>query len=92
MIASWFAPVANPVSDYWRRNTDPLSNPFKGLYQANTFDLAVMLPYFIVLVVLAAYGIHRYALVYNFYKYRNIAPPPPGHRVAKGYHTASHLQ
>ena len=78
MIASWFAPVANPVSDYWRRNTDPLSNPFKGLYQVNSFDLVVMTPYFVVMIILAMYGIHRYVLVYNFFKNRKrIAPPPP---------------
>ena len=77
-IASWLAPVANPVTDYWRRNTDPLSNPFKGLYQLNSFDMAVMTPYFVVMIILAMYGIHRYALVYHFYKNRkNIAPPPP---------------
>ena len=61
-------------ANYWHRLTD---RTFVGQYQANTFDLAVMLPYFIVLVVLAAYGIHRYALVYNFYKYRDHAPGPP---------------
>ena len=77
-IASWLAPGANPVADYWRRNTDPLSNPFKGLYQLNSFDMAVMTPYFVVMIILAMYGIHRYALVYSFYKNRkNIAPPAP---------------
>src|SRR6201987_3118101 len=77
-IASWFAPVANPVSDYWRRNTDPLANPFKGLYQVHSFDLVVMAPYFVVMVILAMYGIHRYVLVYYFFKNRKkIAPPPP---------------
>ena len=77
-IAGWLAPVANPVSDYWRRNTDPLSNPFKGLYQLNSFDMAVMTPYFVVMIILAMYGIHRYALVYHFFKNRKrIAPPPP---------------
>jgi cellulose synthase/poly-beta-1,6-N-acetylglucosamine synthase-like glycosyltransferase len=75
-IASWFAPIANPVSDYWHRNTD--LNPFRGLYQLNSFDLAVMAPYFVVMVILAMYGIHRYVLVYHFYKNRKrIAPPPP---------------
>ncbi len=77
-MASWFAPVANPVSDYWRRNLDPLANPFKGLYQVNSFDLVVMTPYFVVMIILAMYGIHRYVLVYNFFKNRKrIAPPPP---------------
>jgi cellulose synthase/poly-beta-1,6-N-acetylglucosamine synthase-like glycosyltransferase len=77
-IASWAAPAANPVSDYWRKNIDPLSNPFKGLYQLNAFDMAVMAPYFVVMIILAMYGIHRYALVYSFFKNRKrVAPPPP---------------
>ncbi len=77
-IAGSLAPAANPVSDYWRRNLDPLSNPFKGLYQLNSFDMAIMTPYFVVMIILAMYGIHRYALVYHFYKNRKrVAPPPP---------------
>jgi cellulose synthase/poly-beta-1,6-N-acetylglucosamine synthase-like glycosyltransferase len=76
-IAMWLTPQANPVTDYWHRNMDPLKNPFKGLYQLNAFDLVVMLPYFLVMVVLAAYGIHRYALVYNYFKNRRNVPGPP---------------
>lgn len=73
----WLQP-ANPLTEYWRRNMDPSLNPFKGLYQLNAFDIAIMAPYFIVLVILAAYGIHRYTLVYNFFRHRkNAAGPPP---------------
>jgi cellulose synthase/poly-beta-1,6-N-acetylglucosamine synthase-like glycosyltransferase len=43
---------------------------FKGLYQANGFDLALLIPYFIVLILLASYGLHRYVLVYLYYKNR----------------------
>ncbi len=58
--------------------SDPLTNPFRGLYQVNSFDLVVMAPYFVVMIILAMYGIHRYVLVYNFFKNRKrIAPPPP---------------
>ncbi len=77
-LALWLVPAANPVTDYLNRNMDPLKNPFRGLYQLNSFDLAIMLPYFLVMIVLAAYGTHRYALVYRFFKNRkNVAPPPP---------------
>jgi cellulose synthase/poly-beta-1,6-N-acetylglucosamine synthase-like glycosyltransferase len=77
LAAAWLAP-GNPLSDYWRRNTDPAYNPFRGVYQLNSFDLAIMLPYFFVMIILAAYGIHRYALVYNYYKNRKrVAGPPP---------------
>jgi len=75
-IATWLAP-SGPLSDYWRRNMDPELNPFRGIYQLNSFDLAIMLPYFFVMIVLAAYGIHRYALVYNYYKNRKHVPGPP---------------
>jgi len=45
-----------------------LDRTFQGLYQVNGFDLALLIPYFIVLVILAAYGAHRYWLVYLYYK------------------------
>ena len=67
----------NPLVDYWRRQTNPQSNPFRGLYQINGFDLAIMIPYFLVLTVLALYGLHRYFLVYNYYRYRENLPPAP---------------
>jgi cellulose synthase/poly-beta-1,6-N-acetylglucosamine synthase-like glycosyltransferase len=67
----------NPLWDYWHRQTDPNSNPFRNMYQLNGFDLAVMIPYFLVLIVLAMYGLHRYWLVYNFYKYRQNVPKTP---------------
>ena len=64
----------NPLRDYW----DKLTNrTFNGIYQPNMFDVAVMLPYFLVLVVLASYGIHRYVLVYTYFKYRQSSPGPP---------------
>ena len=53
---------------------------FKGLYQLNAFDLALLVPYFVVLIMLASYGLHRYALVYVYYKNRkNRVTDPPGH-------------
>ena len=72
-----FVPADNPVSGYWRKMTDPTLNPFRGIYHLNSFDLAIMIPYFIVLVILAAYGIHRYVLVYNYFKYRHRVPETP---------------
>jgi cellulose synthase/poly-beta-1,6-N-acetylglucosamine synthase-like glycosyltransferase len=65
-------------ADYWSRLMDPARDPFRGIYQLNGFDLAVMIPYFIVLAVLAAYGIHRYWLVYCYSKHRaNVPAKPP---------------
>jgi len=52
---------------------------FKGIYQVNGFDLALLIPYFVVLILLATYGIHRYVLVFLYYKNRkNKVQQPPG--------------
>ena len=56
-----------------------LDKTFQGLYQVNAFDMALLIPYFIVLVLLASYGFHRYVLVYLYYKNRkNRTVGPPG--------------
>jgi cellulose synthase/poly-beta-1,6-N-acetylglucosamine synthase-like glycosyltransferase len=53
---------------------------FQGLYQVNAFDLALLIPYFVVLIILAAYGAHRYWLVYLYYKYKqNKTTEPAAH-------------
>ncbi|HZP33033.1 MAG TPA: cellulose synthase family protein [Candidatus Acidoferrales bacterium] len=62
---------------YWSRLTDSTRDPFRGIYQLNGFDLAIMIPYFLVLGVLAAYGLHRYWLVYCYSKYRSNIPAEP---------------
>ncbi len=67
----------NPLYDYWVKMTDPARNPFRGLYSLNRFDLLVIVPYFAVLTVLAAYGLHRYWLVYSYVKFRKNRPPGP---------------
>ena len=55
-----------------------LDKTFQGLYQINGFDLALLVPYFIVLIILAAYGAHRYWLVYLYYKHKkNKTGSPP---------------
>src|SRR5580700_1054060 len=65
----------NPISHYWHKITD---RTFVGIYHANAFDLAMMIPYFIVLFVLALYGLHRYWLVYDYFMYsKNVPPEPP---------------
>lgn len=51
---------------------------FRGLYRFNSFDIGLLIPYFLVLFILAFYGIHRYVLVYMYYKNRkNHAGEPP---------------
>jgi cellulose synthase/poly-beta-1,6-N-acetylglucosamine synthase-like glycosyltransferase len=53
---------------------------FKGLYHWNLFDALMLIPYFAVMIVLALYGIHRYTMCYQYFKYRrNYDPNPPRH-------------
>ena len=55
-----------------------LDRTFKGLYSPNAFDMMLLIPYFVVMVILAGYGIHRYVLVYMYYRNRkNRTTEPP---------------
>ena len=40
-------------------------DPFQSLYQPNAFDLAILIPYFTVLIILSIYGVHRYYLTWT---------------------------
>lgn len=76
-LASFLLAAHQPsFRQYWHKLTD---RTFSGVYHANAFDLAMMIPYFIVLFILAAYGLHRYKLLYDYYVYRKNIPstPPP---------------
>jgi cellulose synthase/poly-beta-1,6-N-acetylglucosamine synthase-like glycosyltransferase len=54
------------LSQYIRQHF--FDTTFKGLYHANAFDMALLIPYFVVLILLASYGAHRYMLVYLYFK------------------------
>lgn len=74
------ATVAAPkgVGQYIRQHF--LDKTFQGLYHPNGFDLALLIPYFIVLILLASYGAHRYVLVYLYYKHKkNRTTEPASH-------------
>jgi cellulose synthase/poly-beta-1,6-N-acetylglucosamine synthase-like glycosyltransferase len=54
------------LSHYWR--THYADKKFEHLYRLSGFDLALLIPYFIVMIILAFYGIHRYQLVWLYYR------------------------
>jgi len=57
-----------------------LDRTFRGLYSPNAFDMMLLIPYFVVMVILAGYGIHRYVLVYMYYRnQKNRTTEPPSH-------------
>src|ERR1700693_6202527 len=65
-LAAWVAPKG--IGSYLRQHL--LDKTFQGLYHTDAFDRALLVPYFIVLILLAAYGMHRYILVYLYYKHK----------------------
>jgi len=66
------------IGSYIRRHF--LDTTFRGVYRLDAFDLELLIPYFIVLILLAGYGVHRYILVYLYYKHRgNRTTEPAGH-------------
>src|SRR6202163_2647643 len=73
MLAVWAAPRG--IAQYIRQHF--LDRTFQGLYHANAFDLGLLIPYFVVLVLLASYRLHRYILVYLYYNLRHKATTEP---------------
>jgi len=67
-------------SQYFRQHF--LDTTFKGLYKANAFDMALLVPYFVVLILLAGYGLHRYTLVYLYYKKKKNKTVEPAKKFA----------
>src|SRR6201996_6770228 len=68
-----------------------LDTTFKGLYHANAFDMLLLIPYFVVLILLAFYGMHSYQLVYLCYKHRKNKVTEPTTRFAELPHVTIQL-
>ncbi|MEJ7608307.1 MAG: glycosyltransferase family 2 protein [Bryobacteraceae bacterium] len=60
---------------------DSLFDPtFAGIHRLAWFDWALMLPYFLVLILLSVYGMHRYEMIRGFLKHRKkLTEGPAGH-------------
>ena len=67
-------------------HTHYADHTFRGLYRWNLFDTSMLVPYFVVMVILAFYGIHRYQLVWLYYHNKKKAAKwnEPGARYAEG--------
>jgi cellulose synthase/poly-beta-1,6-N-acetylglucosamine synthase-like glycosyltransferase len=64
ILAILFAPKG--LTHYWK--THYADKTFEHLYKLSAFDFAVLIPYFFVMLILAFYGLHRYQLVWLYYK------------------------
>jgi cellulose synthase/poly-beta-1,6-N-acetylglucosamine synthase-like glycosyltransferase len=65
---------------YWK--THYADNTFRNTYRWNAFDTSLLVPYFIVMLILAFYGLHRYQLVWLYYRNRRNeahSGQPPSH-------------
>lgn len=71
---------------YWNAHYTNKIYDFHGLYRWNAFDTAMLVPYFIVMIILAFYGIHRYQLVWLYFKNKKNATKwkEPPMRFAEG--------
>jgi cellulose synthase/poly-beta-1,6-N-acetylglucosamine synthase-like glycosyltransferase len=65
VFAALMAP-RSPVAQYW--HTHVADKTFQHLYRLTGFDYAILIPYFIVMIILAFYGIHRYQLVWLYFR------------------------
>ena len=70
-----FLADANPLVRYLQHVFR--KDPFQGIYHPNSFDLAILIPYFTILIILSVYGIHRYYLTWLYLKNRGREPKPP---------------
>src|SRR6202047_3200931 len=76
VLAVFVAPKG--IGQYIRQHF--FNKTFQGLYHPNAFDTALLIPYFIVLILLASYGAHRYVLVYLYNKHKkNRTTEPPAY-------------
>jgi cellulose synthase/poly-beta-1,6-N-acetylglucosamine synthase-like glycosyltransferase len=73
--AFWLYAPQHGLQHYFK--THYADRTFEHLYHRNAFDTALLIPYFVVMVFLSFYGIHRYQLVYRYYKYRKNAAREP---------------
>src|SRR5579862_1464938 len=79
LLAALVAPKG--IGQYIRQHF--LDKTFQGLYHPNAFDTALLIPYFIVLILLASYGAHRYVLVYLYYKHKKNGTTEPATHFAE---------
>jgi cellulose synthase/poly-beta-1,6-N-acetylglucosamine synthase-like glycosyltransferase len=74
------------IGHYWKTHYTSQIYNFHGLYRWNTFDTAMLVPYFAVMLILAFYGIHRYQLVWLYFRNKKNATKwsEPPMRFAEG--------
>ena len=57
-----------------------LDPTFSGIHQLDWFDWALMIPYFSVLIILSAFGLHRYEIIRGYLKHKKKLTDGPASR------------
>lgn len=75
--------VKNDLRHYLRTHYG--DHTFQNLYhwQLFSFDTLLLTPYFLVMIVLSIYGLHRYKLVWQYYHHKKSATHAPAHQFAQ---------
>jgi len=74
-ITLWLA--LSPINRAMRALND---DTFEGIHQLSWFDWSLIIPYFIIMTLLAIYGAHRYEVIRNYFKHRKKLPAAPPRR------------
>ncbi len=53
---------------------------FAGIYHLQFFDWLILVPYFTVLIILSFYGLHRYKVIHEYWKFRKNLRHQPSQR------------
>ena len=56
---------------------------FAGVHSLAAFDYLVLIPYFAMLAVLSFYGLHRFSMIYGYFKGKKNMPQQPAQRFAQ---------
>ncbi len=54
-----------------------LDDTFAGVHSLALFDYMLIVPYFVILLILSFYGMHRYAMIRGYFKFRGNLPTTP---------------
>jgi cellulose synthase/poly-beta-1,6-N-acetylglucosamine synthase-like glycosyltransferase len=70
-------PALLAASAFARMERGMFDDTFAGIHQLAWFDWAILIPYFAILGVLSIYGLHRFDMIYTYFKHRKKATGEP---------------
>ncbi len=80
-VVAFLVPSPTTAEKVW---TTLFDDTFAGVHSLAWFDYAILIPYFVMLAVLSFYGLHRFAMIYGYFKGKKSMPKEPSQRFAPG--------